>query len=272
MKEQTITAIIIAKDESEMIANCIDTLRWCDEVLVIDNGSDDDTAQLAEKLGARVVSFASKSFAQLRNKAIKYVKTEWMFYVDADERVTPTLSKEILVHLETESGVALRMKRHNFFYGIDMHHGGWQDDYVTRVFKVKQFTGWYGDIHESPRYEGNIVDLHSPLLHLSHRSTADNLVKSAQWTPMEAELLFKSGIKPVTLFTLIRKGVMEVFRRAIVKGGRKDGMAGWVEAIVQGMNRVMVYIQVWELQQKPGLIDRYKEKEVEIVEMWKKEK
>lgn len=266
--KKTITAVIIAKNEAEMMANCIETVKWCDEIVVIDNGSTDNTAEIAEKLGARTVFFASQSFAQLRNKAIKYIKTDWLLYLDADERVTPQLSKEILVHLETELGGGMQLRRANVLYGFTQNFGGWNKDYVTRIFKTDSFKGWTGEIHESPQFEGPTVILHTPLIHLTHRSTAENLMKSAQWTPIEAKLLFKSGVPPVTLKTLIRKGVMETMRRALWKKGYRDGLPGWIEALVQGMNRVMVYIQVWELQQKPPLPERYQEVETEIAKLW----
>lgn len=266
----TLTAVIIARNEADMIANCIETVKWCDQILLIDNGSTDNTAEIAEKLGARTVFFASKSFAQLRNKALKYIKTDWIFYIDADERVTPQLSQEILVHLETDSSSALQLKRANVLYGYTQNHGGWDQDFVTRIFKAEEFKGWQGEIHESPELHSTPVQLHTPLIHLTHRSTVDNLQKSAQWTPIEAELLYKSGVPPVTVWTLLRKGMLETFRRAILKKGYQDGTPGWIEAIVQGLNRIMVYIQVWELQQKPPLPERYQDIEAEIVELWKK--
>lgn len=272
MSNPTITAVIIAKDESKMIANCIETLRWCDQILVIDNGSIDNTEEIAKELGAKVVSFASNNFSQLRNKAFSFVKTDWLFYVDADERVTPNLSKEILVHMETDSASALIVNRENVNYGQKMVAGGWQNDQLTRVFKRTALQNWHGIIHETAKYTGEAKQLHHPLIHLTHRNTIDGLVKTVNWTPMEAELLYKSGAKPVTLATLFRKGLMEFIRRAVFKKGYQDGMVGWIEAIIQGFNRVLVYIQVWELQQDPPIEEKYQQKELEIVDLWKKAK
>ncbi|MCL4208847.1 glycosyltransferase family 2 protein [Patescibacteria group bacterium] len=268
----SITAIIIAKNEEKMIANCIESLRWCNEVIVIDNGSTDTTAALAEKLGARVVSFSSQDFSKVRNEGLKRSKTDWIMYVDADERVTSALAREILVTIETNNVNAISMHRQNFCYGYEFSNGGWDDDLVTRVFKRESLSEWQGKIHESPIYVGQAVTVKQPLIHLTHRSTKENLHKSAEWTLAEAELLANSGIKPVTLMTLIRKGVMEFFRRAILKKGYKDGMAGLVEALVQGMNRVMVYIQVWELQQRPTLPERYEKIERDLATDWSKHK
>src|SRR5689334_5869206 len=91
-----ISAIIIAKDEERMIANCISTLRWCDEVVVVDSGSQDNTVELAKREGARVVSLEHPTFAESRNAGKEHAKGEWLLYVDADERVTPVLAQEIL--------------------------------------------------------------------------------------------------------------------------------------------------------------------------------
>ena len=267
-----ITALILAKNESQMIEGCIRSLRWCDEVLLIDNASTDDTVQKAEKLGARVINFSHPSFARKRNEALKHATGDWVFYIDADERVTPTFAKEVLVHIETQKVQALQAKRENYCYGYSFSHGGWQNDFVTRIFQKSVLKEWTGQIHESPQFEGQVITLHSPLIHLTHRSTEENLRKSADWTKLEAELLYKSGIAPVTFFTFLRKGSLEFLRRAFIQKGYQDGMAGIVEALVQGLNRVMVYIQVWELQQKPTIPERYMKKELQISELWDDEK
>lgn len=265
----TITAVIIAKNEQEMIANCIETVRWCDQVLVIDNGSIDETATLAENAGAKVISFKSDDFSRTREVALKHVKTDWIFYLDADERVTPRLYQEISVHLETGTAQAIELNRDNFCYGHHFKHGGWSDDRVTRIFDRDALTGWKGKIHESPVFEGEVVTLHTPLVHLTHRSTRDNLLKSADWTIKEAELLFEAGVTSVSFLTLIRKGVAEFVRRAYLRQGYKDGMPGLVEALVQAINRVIVYIQVWELSNQPKLPERYQRLEEEIASSWK---
>jgi glycosyltransferase involved in cell wall biosynthesis len=268
----SISAIIIAKNEELMIANCIEGLRWCDEIVVLDNGSIDRTNAIAEKLGAKIVSYSTRSLADLRNYAIKKAKGDWLFYIDADERVTPQLAKEIAVHAETNSANALTIYRQNLMYGKLFHHGGWQKEQVTRVFRTSALQGWQGDIHESPIFEGQATTLHSELLHLTHRNTRDGLLKSIDWTPIEARLLFEAKTPPVTLMTLLRKGGMEFLRRAILRQGWKDGMAGWIESLIQGINKILVYVQLWELQQQPTLEEIYQQKEREILQLWQKEK
>ena len=272
MKKPNITAIIIAQNESEMIQNCIDTLRWCSEILVVDDGSIDDTPTIVENAGARLVSFKSSSFKRLREEAQKHVRTDWIVYIDADERVLPTLAKELLVSIETDVAAALSIRRKNIHFGIEMEHGGWENDWVTRAFKTSALKGWHGDIHESPTFEGEVKQLNTRLLHLTHRNTISSLQKTSAWTPMEAQQIFEATTDPISFKTIIRKGFMEFFRRGILSGGYKDGTAGLVEACTQGINRMLVYMQVWEMQQQPSLEDRYKKYEDAIHQAWKEGK
>ncbi|HNV45323.1 glycosyltransferase family 2 protein [Candidatus Woesebacteria bacterium] len=272
MSRAKITAVIIAKNEEAMLPACLETLAWCDEILLIDCASTDKTTQVAEKYGARVIGFDHPSFAKIREKGLESVTTDYLFYVDADERVTPALAKEILVHLENQDCQVMNINRENICYGRKFHYGNWQNDQVIRVFHKDSLKGWQGEIHESPIYSGHVCQLSHKLIHLTHRSTQENLIKSANWTIKEASLLAASEqTKPVTFFTILRKGFMEFYRRAFKYQGRKDGLAGLIEALVQGINRMLVYIQVWELQQKPSLADRYHKQEMQIKKLWKTE-
>jgi len=269
--KSTITAIIIAKNEEEMIVNCVETVRWCDEILVIDNNSTDKTVQLAEASGARVVGTKASSFSELRNEGLKKAKTDWVFYLDADERVTPKLAQEIQVHVETNDAAVLQVKRKNIYYGQLVTHGGWGRDLLERVFLRSALKTWQGQVHESPEFTGQVIKLHQELVHFTHRNTRDNLLKSADWTLIEAKLLYEAKSPQVKISTLFRKAIMEFVRRLIFKKGYQDGIVGWIESMVQGMNKFLVYLQLWELQQKPSLSDQYQQAEREIVELWKQQ-
>ncbi|MFH1967492.1 MAG: glycosyltransferase family 2 protein [Patescibacteria group bacterium] len=267
--QDLVTAVVLAFNEQQMIEACLNTLRWTGEVLVIDTGSSDETVKMAESWGARVVSIKSPSFAYLRTEALKYVKTPWVLYIDADERVTPRLAQEILVNIETNSAEALAFNRQNVYFGRVMKGGGWQTDQVTRAFLVEKLKTWQGIIHESPVFAGQQKLLASPLIHLTHRNAIDGLYKTALWTPKEAELLAKSDKTPDVNFGLIvKKMSREFIKRAYLKGGIKDGQTGLIEALIQGINRALVYIQVWERQQIPSIGERYQKKETEIRQDW----
>ncbi len=265
----SIAALILTKNEADMIVNCIESLQWCDVVVVLDDHSDDATPELAAQAGATVIEAPMETtFAEKRTLLLDEVETDWICYIDADERVTPALAQEILVHAETNTAAAMTFERENILYGEHLEYGGWSDDLVTRVFRRDALYEWYGDIHESPDFDGEDIILYTPLIHLTHRSTKENLHKSAEWTAVEAELLAAERTAPVTVWTLLRKGGMELVRRILFKQAYKDGMAGWVEAVVQAMNRVMVYIQVWEYMQTPSIAERYQQQEEQIAASW----
>lgn len=264
----TISAIVIARNEADMISNCLETLKWCDEVVVVDNQSSDHTGEIAQHWGARVIE-GQGDFATLRNLGLQKCKADWLLYIDADERVIPTLAKEIRAAMVDSTHSALSVSRSNVLYGHLLVHGGWNQDRVVRLFRREKLLKWSGAVHEHAEVEGTSGELKTQLLHLTHRNVIDGLIKSSHWTPIEAQLLFESGIPKVKATTIMRKGVMEVWRRIVVKRGYQDGVAGWVEALVQGINRMLVYMQVWELQQKPSLPERYQKFETQVSHLWK---
>ncbi len=269
MNKQPITAVIIALNEAEMIGACIDTVAWCSDILVIDNGSVDETVKIAEQKGARVISVKHHSFSKIRNEALKQVKTEWLLYIDADERITPTLSKEILLGIETNAADAFSFNRTNVLFGKPMQYGNWQNDSVTRVFRKSALQEWKGDVHEGPQVLGSTVSLKTPLIHLTHRSVESGLMKTAVWTGIEARLLAKSISTPVSPLTVLRKAVAEFIRRAVLKQGYKDGEVGLIEAAIQAINKALIYIQVWEQQNKKTIEHSYQKFENELQQSWK---
>jgi len=265
----SISAIIITKNEADMIVNCLETLRWCNEALVIDNESSDTTAELAQRAGARVVT-AKGSFSDLRNEGLERCKADWILYIDADERVTPELALEIQKTIAQTAASAFYVSRENILYGYQQTHGGWGHDRVVRLFRRGALQKWEGIVHEHAVVEGETKALFHQLIHLTHRNVIDGLLKTSDWTPMEAHMLYESKIPPVTGLTVVRKGVMEVVRRLILKRGWQDGQAGWMESLIQSINRALVYIQVWELQQQPPIAQRYQDMEAKIAADWKK--
>lgn len=267
-----LSAIVLCKNESSMLPGCLDCLQWCAEIIVVDTGSTDDSVSIAKKMGARVVEERSASFAEIRTNALENVKQPWVIYIDADERVSPALAEEIQAQIEQDDVDALTINRKNIFFGREFKHGGWERDAVTRVFRRSALKGWTGDIHESPQFDGQSKTLTEPLIHFSHRSVADGLRKSAEWTQLEARAFVEQGAPTVTPMLVWRKFFGEIYRRLVRWGGFKDGNAGVYEAIIQACNRAFVYIQIWEQQQRPTLTERYDEYEQTLRAQWQSHK
>lgn len=265
----TVSAVVITKNEEHMIANCLDTLSWCKEVIVVDNGSTDRTVELAKRQGATVVKMPDASLPELRNEGKKHATGEWILYVDADERVTPKSMKEMMRMIRDTDHNAYEIPRNNIQYGVWMQHGGWEQDNVVRLFRVSTLKKWEGDVHEHAEFEGEVGKLHEALVHLTHRNMVDGLKKSIEWTGIEAQLLFESNHPKMSFLRFMKIVHTEFIKRIVFKKGWKDGMPGIIEAMVQAMNRFIVYERLWELQQKPSLEEKYKKIEEGIAKLWK---
>lgn len=267
----TLSVIVLTHNDEDKIKKCLESVKWADEIVVVDSSSTGKTIEISKKYTSKIFRKKFTSFADQRNFALGKTKGEWVLYVDSDERIGRELRKEIedmicgrdgdrerRTELEKNKNTAYRMPRKNYFYGKRVKHGGYWPDYVTRLFKKDFFKNWQGKIHESPKYKGRLGTFKNPLIHLAHRNISEGLIKSSRWTKMEAELFYKSGHPKVTIFHLIKVIVWEFCFRYFKKQGFKDGFVGFVEAFIQALNRFFVYVQIWEMQQRPSIEEKYK--------------
>ena len=269
--DHSIGVVIIAKNEENMLANCIETVRWAEEVFVVDHASTDHTAEIAQLSGVKIIKAkASLGLPQLRQLGADTISTDWVFYLDADERVTPKLRDEIktAIHNSSQEIGAFRVLRHNVHYGTWMQHGGWQNDRLIRLFRKTHFQSWKGEVHEHAEFQGQTADLIEPLVHLTHRNLWDGILKSEEWTKIEARLLHEAGHPPITTLRLIKIVLFDFLDRFLKRSAWKDGVAGTIEAMVQTINRFFVYEYLWELQRKPSLDQTYQAIEKEIQSQW----
>ncbi len=264
----SVTAVIIARNEEAMIVNCIETLSWADEVLVLDTGSKDRTRGAAQRAGARVEQAHGENFSQWRNEAAELVNTAWILYIDADERVTPALAKTIQNRVQRTEYDAYTLHRNNIHLGRWMQHGGWNNDELLRLVKKEKLKTWVGEVHEHAEIVGRIGHIDEPLVHLTHRNLYDGLRKSIDWTDVEAKLLLAANHPKITPLRLFKIVLFDIFNRLVFKMAWKDGHEGIIEAMIKSMNRFLVYVRLWEMQQKPSLEKRYDRIEQEIQKQW----
>jgi len=257
-----ITAIVLTHNEEEMLPNCLKTLDWVDEIIVSDKGSIDKTVEIAQRAGAKIHHFEGIYFDDWRNQALKQASGEWVLFIDPDERVTVFLKNEIQMILtgNGESNFsAYRVKRINYWWGKRFYACGASNDRVHKLFYRSKLKQWRGIIHESPEFEGESGDLEGGLIHLTHRNLDSVLKKSSQWTRFEAELFAKTDHPKITWPRLFKIFITAFWQKFIMQKGFKDGTEGFIESMVQAWNRFMVYEQLWEMQQKPSLAEKYKQ-------------
>lgn len=262
----TLSAVIVARNEADIIEGCLQLLDFVDEtVVVIDDRSTDDTAKIAKKAGAKVYEYTFKDFADLKNFGISKTASDWFLIVDADERIPAATAAAIKQAIQSDEYVAYEFPFESYFFGQRMQHGGWQHDKHIRLVKTG-VASFQGDIHEDFVFkpEAKIGWISQPIAHFSHRSIRHNFLKTINYADVQAGELKKMGHPPVKGRTLVKIIAKEFWYRMIKERGYRDGMAGFIESLYQPFSLFVVYVRLWELQQKPTLEERYKELEKQL--------
>lgn len=252
-----ISAVILTKDEAHMIANCINSCRpLADEIIVIDNGSADNTVEIALQKGAQVHVSMNMSFAHRRELGASLTKGEWILYVDADERVTPELAQEIKQVVSTDTTHAgYVINRKDYYFGQErplfspMH----------RLFKKASLKGWEGELHETPLVEGPVGHLTHYFLHFTHTDIDSMFKNTMSWSTKEARLRFHANHPPVVWWRLPRVFFTGFWNSFVTQKGYTCGTAGWIEAMYQGCSLFFTYAKLWEMQNDNKIRQSYAE-------------
>jgi glycosyltransferase involved in cell wall biosynthesis len=222
-----LSVIIITKNEAANIRACIESVAWADEIIVVDSGSTDDTVSIVREQGAKVYAHADwLGFGPQKNRALSYATCDWVFSIDADERVTPLLRRELEQAMSEAQAEGYYCPRLSQFCGQFIHHCGWYPDYVLRLFR--RDAGRFSDslVHESVRLEGKTAKLKNPLLHYSYLSQDDVERKVEQYSTAAAQQMFASG-KRASWLGAISSGGWAFVRTYLLRLGVLDGAAGW---------------------------------------------
>ncbi|MBL7078335.1 glycosyltransferase family 2 protein [Candidatus Shapirobacteria bacterium] len=246
--------VIIAKNEEKMIGEAIKSAKFADEVIVyLSPKTTDKTELISRKMGCRIVEQKGVGYGQWRTNTIKEVKNNWLFYLDADERFTPKLAKEIKKIIKNKKRLeptVYAVPRANYYLGKRVKHGGSWPDYVERFFLKSSLIKWTGELHERPVYKGKLGYLKNPITHLTHRDLTSMVEKTIKWTNVEADLLFKAKHPPVVAWRIFRMMFTKFWERVIKQGAWKDGAVGWINSIFETFNTFIIYARLWEKQQK----------------------
>jgi glycosyltransferase involved in cell wall biosynthesis len=236
-----VSVVILAKNEASRIRDCIDSVRWAAEVLVVDDESTDETVRLAESLGARVVHRKMDIEGRHRNWAHTQATHEWVFSVDADERVTPELAQEIQGILGTgaPSHDTYAVPRRNYIGDRWMRYGGWYPSPQLKLFKKSVFRWEETTVH--PRAIGPSSGvLRHDLVHLSYRNRDDFEKKLDRQTTLEAQK-WVADRRRMSAGKALWRTLDRFVRAAILKQGYRDGRLGWYVAWMAGRYQWVSY-------------------------------
>jgi glycosyltransferase involved in cell wall biosynthesis len=245
-----LSAVIITKNEERMIGECLKSLTFADEILVVDTGNTDNTNFIAKKHHARIVKFPGQGYDQYRNAGLKSVRGDWILYIDADERVSPELAREItgIISAPDPRYGAYELPRKNIYLGKAMKYGGWGNDSVIRLFPKNKLVAWHQPLHEQPEFTGLLKKLDNFIIHYSHRDLSSMLAKTISFTDYEARLRLAANHPPVTWWRFFRVMFTEFWYRFVKLQAWRDGTAGVIDGIFQVYNSFIIYARLWELQ------------------------
>ena len=249
-------------EEVEVLENCLKSLAFCDEIIVIDNGAPENAVAIAKKYTDKIFKSNDSSFAARHNIGKEKAKGDWLLYIDSDERISKKLGDEIKTIGDADAYQLLRV---NYFLGKEVKFGEKVPEYVTRLFRKDKLRNWTGEIHESSNVEGKIGKLNSPLYHLTHRDIFTMVEKTINFGEREANIRFKINHPPVVGWRLLRVIVTEFFNRIIKLQGWRQGTEGWIDGLLQTFSLFIVYARLWEKQQKITLSEKYKELDKKIL-------
>jgi glycosyltransferase involved in cell wall biosynthesis len=231
-----LSVVILAKDERDRLPAALDSVRWADEVLVADTGSADGTPDLARASGARVVEIPWEGWTTSRRRALALAAHDWVFFVDADERVPEALRGEIEGALDSagDALAGLSMPRLSSLFGKPVRHGVWFPDVQFRIGRrSKGFRVTGGSVHESFEVDGAVRRLRTPLLHEPYRDLTDALRTASLYSRLAAADRTARGDRAGAASIAIRPA-LEFARSLLFKGGFLDGATGVEVAFLHG--------------------------------------
>lgn len=241
-----LTAIVITRNERTNIGDCLLSLAFADEVVVLDNSSSDGTAEIARNLGARVeVTPDWPGFGPQKNRALKIARGEWVLSIDADERVTPELRDEILTAISARTARnVFAFPRLSSYCGQYMMHSGWNPDWVVRLFR--RGTANFSDdlVHERLMTHDSVTRLKAPLLHLSFPDFESVLDKVNRYSTAGAQGMARKG-KSASLWGALGHGAWAFIRTYFLQRGFLDGQLGLALAISNAEGTYYRYAKRW---------------------------
>ena len=242
-----ISATVITLNEEQNLAAALESLSWADEIIVVDSESIDRTVEIARQFTDRIFIRPWPGYAAQKNFATEQASHDWVFNLDADERVSPELRREIegLKAAGEPAASGFEVPRRTFYLGRWIKHSGWYPDFKIRLYN-RTAGRWRGEyVHESVESNGHVEKLTGPLLHYTVRNASDHHSRIERYTTLAAEEMAEHG-KRVTPLSLLVSPLMAFIRAYIFRRGFLDGMPGLAIAYFAAHYVFLKGIKLWE--------------------------
>lgn len=241
-----LSVVIITSNEEAKIRDCLESVKWADEIIVVDSCSQDRTVEISKEYTSKVYQREYLGGGPMRNFGIEKATGDWIFTIDADERVTPELRAEIQEILKSPQCDGYYIPRKAYFLGKCIKHCGWWPDYVLRLFRKDK--GQYENrlAHAKVVIKGKTGKLKKPLLHYTCTNMSEYLSKINARTSLMAQ----EGKHLVCLFTSLLHAWAKFFKTYFLRAGFLDGKEGLILSVLASYYVFLKYLKLWEKQRK----------------------
>ena len=246
--KKSLAILIYAHNDEKNIKDCIESARLLSkDIHLIDIESSDDTVKIAGDLDVNVHKLNFAKYVELvRETGINLVNSDWIFILDADERITEKMAEEIKNSIKNNQITHYSIPRKNIFDGVKwLKYGGWWPDLQIRLINKISFINWPKEIHSAPYIKGISGNLKNPIVHSFHGNIEKMVEKTLIFEDIESNLLFRAD-KNATTLTFFRKFCGELFRRLFKNLGFLDGPVGIIESIYQAFSKTITYLLLYE--------------------------
>lgn len=247
-KLSTISVVLIVKNESAHLRECLNTVSWADEIVIVDSGSSDDTCKIAAEYTDKVyIETDWQGFGIQRQRAQQYARCDWVMMLDADERITPELAEEIKQVIADNNQVYVySVPRLSYVFGRFIRHAGWYPDYVTRLYPRGKAAYNANRVHEKLEFSDGLAEkkLSGDLLHYTYRDMEHYLVKSANYAAEWAQQRKANG-KNSSLLQGVLHGFSCFIKMYIVRAGFLDGKQGFLLSVLSAHSTFVKYADLW---------------------------
>ena len=250
-----LSCVVIVRDAAHQIEPCLASAAFADEIVVVDSGSTDDTREVAQRLGARVIAHDWEGYGPQKRYAVAQASHDWVLCLDADERVTPALRDSIARVRAAPAHQAYRLNRCNRFLGRYLRHGEGYPDRILRLFH-RAHAEWSTDlVHEKVNASCTVGDLEGDLLHESADTLAAYLDKQNRYTTLQAQIMYRAG-KRFAAGQMILSPLARFVKFYLLRCGFLDGVPGLVHTAIGCANSFTKYAKLLEIERRQSPDDK----------------
>jgi len=242
-----VSVAIIAKNEEKNIRDALESVKDFEEIVVVDSFSEDKTVEICKKYTQKIFQREWKGFADQKQFAIDKTQLQWVLILDADERVSESLKREIAEKIKKSQVNGYYIPRKNFFLGKWIRYSGWWPDYTLRLFRKDRGRMEKRQVHEKVVVEGKVDYLNEPMIHYTYESIEEFIKKMQKYSFLSAiEILKKNQSKYKVLLKMIFSPAFTFFKMYILRRGFLEGLRGFILAVLYSFYSFLKYAKVWE--------------------------